>query len=206
MNDNVPGIKEKEIIKAARRIFARFGFSKTTMEDIAAEMDMGKASLYYYFPTKESLFHAAVQQEQEEFLSRLNIILAEKNKAEDKLRTFIEERLAFFKELITLGTLTYKEVSGKHITKKLYQEFGEKEIAIIKNIIADGKRKGEFDSCASSAHAILLVHIIQGLRIRTIQGSDSAAIDSTNYKELKNDMMMTIDIFIKAIKNNGRES
>ena len=50
--------REKPIIEAARKRFAHYGFSKVTMEEIAADAEMGKASLYYYFPTKEELFSA----------------------------------------------------------------------------------------------------------------------------------------------------
>ena len=38
-------IKEKAIIKAARERFAHFGFSKVTMDEIAADIEMGKACL-----------------------------------------------------------------------------------------------------------------------------------------------------------------
>jgi TetR/AcrR family transcriptional regulator len=50
--------REKSIIEAAKERFAHFGFSKVTMEEIASDVDLGKASLYYYFPTKEDLFKA----------------------------------------------------------------------------------------------------------------------------------------------------
>lgn len=46
------------ILEAARKRFAHFGISKTTMNEIAADIGMSKASLYYYFPDKEKLFVA----------------------------------------------------------------------------------------------------------------------------------------------------
>ena len=58
--------KQQIIIDAARDRFAHFGFSKVTMDEIASDVELGKASLYYYFPTKEELFKAVITLEQDE--------------------------------------------------------------------------------------------------------------------------------------------
>ena len=57
------------ILDAAQREFSHFGFKKVTMNEIAREVDMGKASLYYYFRTKESLFQAVITREHERFMT-----------------------------------------------------------------------------------------------------------------------------------------
>ncbi|PKN72465.1 MAG: TetR/AcrR family transcriptional regulator, partial [Deltaproteobacteria bacterium HGW-Deltaproteobacteria-10] len=47
----------KQAIKAAaKRVFAKWGLNKTTMEDIAGEAGKGKSTLYYYFKSKEEIF------------------------------------------------------------------------------------------------------------------------------------------------------
>ena len=38
-----------QIVSTAAQIFSRFGFKKTTMDDIAKGMRKGKSSIYYYF-------------------------------------------------------------------------------------------------------------------------------------------------------------
>jgi AcrR family transcriptional regulator len=43
------------ILEAAKGLFARQGFQETSMSDIAEACELGKATLYYYFPTKEEL-------------------------------------------------------------------------------------------------------------------------------------------------------
>jgi AcrR family transcriptional regulator len=56
--------KKKELIKeAGRKMFATYGYHKTTLDDIAGLMKLKKNSLYYYFPNKESLFHELIQDE-----------------------------------------------------------------------------------------------------------------------------------------------
>ncbi len=53
------------ILDASRDLFARFGYKKTTMEDIAMALRKGKSSLYYYFKNKEEIFQAVIELESE---------------------------------------------------------------------------------------------------------------------------------------------
>ena len=52
--------KREAIIESAIKRFAHYGVSKTTMSEIAADLSFSKASLYYYFPDKLSLFAAVL--------------------------------------------------------------------------------------------------------------------------------------------------
>jgi AcrR family transcriptional regulator len=49
-----------EILNGARELFERFGFKKTTMEDIARQVGKSKSALYYYYKTKEEIFEAVI--------------------------------------------------------------------------------------------------------------------------------------------------
>lgn len=53
------------ILAIAAGVFQRFGFSKTTMEDIAHGIHRRKSTLYYYFQSKEDVFAAVVDKELE---------------------------------------------------------------------------------------------------------------------------------------------
>jgi AcrR family transcriptional regulator len=58
-----PSDKKAEILEAAQRCFARYGYDKTTMDDIGELVGMNKVSLYYYFENKETLFKEALGNE-----------------------------------------------------------------------------------------------------------------------------------------------
>ena len=49
-------LRKKRIIDAALSVFDRFGIEKTTMEQIASEAGFGKATLYYYYPSKDHVY------------------------------------------------------------------------------------------------------------------------------------------------------
>ncbi|MCU7494596.1 MAG: TetR/AcrR family transcriptional regulator [Ignavibacteria bacterium] len=194
--------KEQQILKAARQIFARYGFSKTTMEDIAEDVEMGKASLYYYFPTKESLFKAAMMSEKDEFVRKVGKILDKQTSATAKLYSYVEERLKFFQELVNLGTLTvHSFLEKKSIFRNLFEELGEQELTIVKNIINEGKISGEFKSDMDERVPEVLLHVLHGLRLRMVRTiAGASTMDNKTYRELLSEMLLTIDIFISGLK------
>ncbi len=52
---------QSEIYEAALSIYAGFGYGKSTLEDIAARLDMTKSSLYLYARSKEDLYEKTVR-------------------------------------------------------------------------------------------------------------------------------------------------
>src|ERR687891_2693625 len=48
----------ERIIESAVECFAKTGFDRTKMEDIASQSDLSKGTLYLYFKSKEDLFYA----------------------------------------------------------------------------------------------------------------------------------------------------
>lgn len=51
---------EITIVEAAWRVFARYGFKKTTMSDIAGEADVSRQTVYNAFPGKTEILRAVV--------------------------------------------------------------------------------------------------------------------------------------------------
>ncbi|MFP5331337.1 MAG: TetR/AcrR family transcriptional regulator [Acidimicrobiia bacterium] len=54
-------IRRDQILDSAARIFARDGFHAARMDDIAAELHLTKAALYYYCDSKEDLFVKVIE-------------------------------------------------------------------------------------------------------------------------------------------------
>jgi len=60
--------KRAAILDAAKRLFAREGFTGTSMDQIAAEAGVSKLTVYSHFGDKEALFAAAIRAKCEEML------------------------------------------------------------------------------------------------------------------------------------------
>jgi TetR/AcrR family transcriptional repressor of mexJK operon len=194
--------KEKAIISAARARFALYGFSKVSMEEIATDVGMGKASLYYYFPTKESVFQAVIIQEMNEFLDETDKILNSDFTASEKLVELVKNRFVFIQKFLNLGALTvYSFHDPKSIYKKYLGIFEEKELEFTHKVIKEGQNNGEFEENIDPKAGITLVHTLHGLRVRAIKRYTLPP--GTNFpkaiNELQEEMNILIKIFIKGI-------
>ncbi|MFZ5481433.1 MAG: TetR/AcrR family transcriptional regulator [Myxococcota bacterium] len=55
--------KKERILDAATRLFARYGFRKTSIDEVAAEAGVGKGTVYLTCESKEDLFFQVVHRE-----------------------------------------------------------------------------------------------------------------------------------------------
>ena len=53
--------KRMEVLRAAARVFGRLGFHRASLADVADDLGMTPAALYYYMKSKDELYHAASQ-------------------------------------------------------------------------------------------------------------------------------------------------
>ncbi len=193
--------KQQIIIDAARDRFAHFGFSKVTMDEIASDVELGKASLYYYFPTKEELFKAVITLEQTELKNDIELILRAKKPASQKLHGYVKLRMKFFQDLINLGTLSiYSYFDSKSVFEKLFLDFEKIELVLIKKIIGEGIQSKEFNSDLADETAVVFLHILQGLRCRILRKTKSNLLAKKIHNDLQKEMTIATEIFINGIK------
>lgn len=67
-NDHAPSPKRKAIEQAAAAIFLRDGYAGASVDDIARQAGVSKATLYSHFRSKEELFGAIICQQCEQFV------------------------------------------------------------------------------------------------------------------------------------------
>src|SRR3984893_8776091 len=71
--------RQEHVLAVALEVFGRFGFRKTSMDEVARSADISRQGLYLYFASKEALFRAAVRQELDTALTEASRCLDEKN-------------------------------------------------------------------------------------------------------------------------------
>jgi TetR/AcrR family transcriptional repressor of mexJK operon len=159
--------KQNTILDAAQVRFAHFGVQKVTMDEIASDLGMSKAALYYYFTTKEEIFRQVIIREQQQFSERVVMLVELETSATGKLKTYLLHFLDLFNELVNLKFVSSDNLQGlKPVLRDFFKQLAEKEYLFIRNIISQGNKNGEFalESVEQTVH--LIVHILQGLRMR----------------------------------------
>ena len=84
---------EARILGAAEKVFARAGFSGTTMAAIADEASLPKANLHYYFGSKLELYRAVLARTLHDWLAPMDALTAAANPA-DALARYIRDKMA----------------------------------------------------------------------------------------------------------------
>ncbi len=136
----------QNLINAARKIFVRFGFEKTTMNEIALEARKGKSSLYYYFASKEEVFQAVVEYEAGIIVEKLKTAVNNSETLIDKARNFILVRFAEIQKLGNLyNALRDDFLNHLEFIKKARVQYDMMELNFIKALLNDGKQQRIFD-------------------------------------------------------------
>ncbi len=60
-------LREERILDAAATLLVRWGYRKTTIDDVAREAGVGKGTIYLHWKDKNDLFRAAISREQHRF-------------------------------------------------------------------------------------------------------------------------------------------
>jgi TetR/AcrR family transcriptional regulator len=193
---------ERRILNAAQERFARFGYSKATMDEIAGDVQMGKASLYYYYPTKEKLFQAVIESEQNEFIKEIETIISKPISASKKLIDYVDKRFYYFEKFLNLGTLHLHSMMDNHsIHQNYFKEFNQKELRLLSSIIEDGIKSKEFRHNLTKDLPMVILRAQQGFRFFYLRRNIHTTGDKALLKKLHLDLKTLIEILIEGIKN-----
>ncbi|MEO0072811.1 MAG: TetR/AcrR family transcriptional regulator [candidate division WOR-3 bacterium] len=139
-------IRREQILKAATEVFARYGLSKTTIEDIAKEAGVGKSSIYYYFENKDEIFKAVIEEQVRAVQEKIKNAIENVSDPVDKLKTFAITRMKCFREVAHVYEHVFKEEYLKHYEyiQNIRKSYDEAELQLLKQILAEGVEKGVF--------------------------------------------------------------
>ncbi len=138
--------RRKEIAEAAVRVFNRLGFTGASISAVAAELDIDRASLYYYISSKEELFDEILREVIERNAAIASRIQASKLSPRRKLREMIIALMSSYGESYPLIYIYIREnlshVSDKRSAwskhmRKLNREIENAIMAIVEEGYAD---------------------------------------------------------------------
>jgi len=193
--------KVKMILEASQKRFGLFGIEKTSMREIADDLKLSKASLYYYFPDKESLYKAVVEKEQAEFISNISVKISSITDPELLLLEYAGTRLSYFRTLLNLSRLRFESYSGlKPGFRESIRVFKESEKDIISKIFEKGISGGIFFIEDTDQTASLFLDLLKGLRVTVVNEKETLFIEQDEYELLLRKTIAFTKIFIRGIK------
>lgn len=151
-----PEERKQEIIDTAMRLFSEKGYEKTSISDIAKEMNVAQGLLYRYFPSKEALFDTAIEQYAQLQVNQMTTILDKEGmtllQIVEQMPTFIEseEENSYMKQF-------FHGPNSKDIHMRLSMSICSKMQPIVQQLLEDANRRGEThiqDTAAASSFCV----------------------------------------------------
>lgn len=193
-------LKVNQIIEVAQKLFGIYGLEKVSMQEIAEELNLSKASIYYYFPDKESLYMAVLEKEQNEFILKISEIIKEISEPDTMLRHYARLRLEYFGRLLNLSRFRLEVYSNmKPGFRENLMIFKEREKEIVIEILKKGLSSGVFAIEDTDKTATLFLDLLKGLRVTVITGRRTMTIDESEFQKLLENTNAFTDIFIKGL-------
>jgi AcrR family transcriptional regulator len=156
----------KKVIITAGQIFSRYGFRKTTMDEIARELKMGKSSIYYYFTSKEEIFEAVVLYEANILRNELTTAIKSVESPVEKVRNYVFVRMKTFEKLANYYNAIFdKNLDHFDFIENIRAKYDREELAMLRLLLWHGTRKKVFNVANSEYTALAIQTTLKGLEV-----------------------------------------
>jgi len=169
---------KEAIVNVARHIFSRFGFKKTTMDEIAIASRKGKSSIYYYFASKEEIFQAVVEKEASILKQELIKAISEAGTPTQKLKAHVLVRMGTMERLANFYSAIKDDyLSHLDFIEKIRKKYDLEEIQMMQTILNEGVENNIFEIEDTSLAAIAIVTALKGMEIPLFWGVEEKDIE-----------------------------
>jgi len=194
--------KRNEILKAASECFAHYGYDKTSLDDIGRMVGLNKASLYYYYKSKDAIFMEVIYSEAEKHISKVLEDVKNVENCKEKILTFLIKRLEYISNAANLNKLTIDGMGNnmKPMMEELYQKNMAAEVQHLSQIIECCIKKGEIIDCDARRIAKTILTVTEAIKYKTVNSKDCNFSVDTNYSETENEVVFTVTLILDGLK------
>ncbi len=191
--------KKDQIIQAALKRFAHYGFNKTTMSEIAVDLNITKANLYYYYPDKNALIKDVLVHISEDILqSQYAIIDSYDANLVEVLHDLLEKRANYLRDYYVLHISENLEwIKGQGVGTVL-EDMHVKDKEMMTVLFEKAVAAGEVALDNIADNAACYIEIIKGLSlIRSVADVLSGMPNAYNVDEILDSQKRTTEFVFK---------
>lgn len=193
--------KKDNIINAASSCFARYGFEKTTMDDIGHAVGLNKASLYYYFNNKEAIFTEVIFQEREKYLKDLRKRTNQEKNRRGQIVAYMVGRYRFVFEYLNLHNLSSEILMQiRPFFFNLYESVVTIEIDVVKNFIEQGIEDKEFQPCDAKRIATSIITVCDAIKQRQCVSNEMKKAKEYDIESIEDEIAFICSLILDGIK------
>jgi AcrR family transcriptional regulator len=173
----VTEFRRREIVDAARSIFAREGFANGVMDDIAKEAKIAKGTLYLYFRSKKEVYRAVLDEDMET-LKRTTIERIDAAKTlREKVKAFILTRFENAEAKREFFQIMDSEFGGASFTRSQYRSWLAEPVVHLAAAIKDESESGEIRAVPAEKVAWMIADMTRGIIQRSLLGQPRSPLN-----------------------------
>jgi TetR/AcrR family transcriptional regulator len=194
-------VKKELILRAAKSVFGKLGYSKATLDDIAHAIGLKKPSLYYYYESKEVLFIEAFSEEWKDSLYRIKKIAEHKSDPHERLLLYVSSSLRYYQEIVTQHTISIKVlIETRSLFQKLFAESRAKETNYYATVIKEGIEKGVFKPCEADRVGYSIMVVKDLIQFEEFERSFHQNLPTINFQKIEEDVLFTLNLILNGIR------
>lgn len=168
-----------EILDAARTVFSKRGFNDVTVDEIAAEAGLAKATVYQYFPSKQDIYLAALRAGVHQLLERTETAMSAAEGARAKIEAFVRTRLEYLHQHQEFFAVYHAQFGNVMHPASLNEEFRALYRRQFDNLLAaigKGIKRGELAKVNAEVLAIAIYESTRGVMVHRCLDWSSATV------------------------------
>ncbi len=161
--------KREKVLLASLKMFARYGFKKTTVEDIAGELGMTKGNLYLYAKDKKDLYNRSVAWALLRWQGKVAEAVREESGAQAQFQVLCHKAVEYLTEDDHLREILIHDpdIFPMFSDHDPYADINNASVAMIQQILRLGIEEGVFRHVEVERIAEVIFSIYKMFIIRT---------------------------------------
>lgn len=152
---------EKQIKRIAggfEKHFRHFGYKKTVVDEVAAELGVSKKTIYHYFLSKEEIFTYIIREKANARRAKVEKAIASLSSPMEKLQTMTRINFHEFRKLRKKRVEVLKETPQQNIAAGVFRKTF---FSLLTEIIHEGIAMGDFETCDTEMTARFIQAMVQ---------------------------------------------
>jgi len=198
-------MRRRQIMDAAKMVFASKGFGGATMENIAEKAEFSPATLYLYFKNKNALFASLNLRMLQDLIARMDDVRDQKNLSPEKRIMALEKALydVYLSDPLNVVHVLRFQSKGRlrNLSPELSSEIKDctkQYINAIADLFEEGVREGVFLDCHPVAFAEIIWSVFTGL----VLYEDTKKGLNEGKDQLEPTLIMALEILGRGIMKN----
>ena len=195
-------IIQQEILKAAIRLYQKFGPNGFTMDDLASATGRSRTSLYYYYKNRDEIYQAVMDKIARDMAAEIRQAVAAVDTLRDKIYAFCDTKLKAseqWKKVFSAMMASMDEEEQSKHAKVMYnwhKKLIHHESMILNEILADATRRKEIQAILPGDQDTLVFLIYSGIR-----GFRREIYELNDPHDMKAALQLLTDMVVKWLKN-----